>query len=251
MRINKMVIVSSIAIAILGILMTVYLGCSPIIVDIGIGLLTGAIVSLVTSVLYYAYEWRDIISSVKKVIPSLYLEVGLIERLTGSILPQIPKVNLLADLNFSRLSGLASEAYRLANSSKVDDFSGLVKASRTEANLQCFRTYVSDLANLRSCIYDIELLSLSADCLQLELNLKQTNGYLITPAEWEALNEKRNLVNVRTAKVHEYEASLLLRIDELGGKFFYRKNETWGQIKKPTEHLVDEAAAHVNYLDSL
>ena len=251
MRINKWVIASCIIISILGVLMIVYFGNSAICVDIGISLLTGAIVSLVTSVLYYIYEWQDTVNSVKMVISSLYFDLLVIKRLTGSILPQVLKANLLADLNFRRLSGLSSEAYELVNSSKVADFSGLTKRCRTEIDLQDFRSLIGDVTNLRGCVYDVELLSLSADRFQLELVLKQNNGWQITPAEQELLTDKRNTVNVRTAKLHEYEASLLLRVDDLGKRFFRKRGESWEQIKILTEHSVDETTAHTNFLDSL
>lgn len=61
---------------------------------------------------------------------------------------------------------------------------------------------------------------LDADILQNQLYIKQINNQIILPEEQKLLCDKRNLVNIRTAKIHEYEASLLKELDDIAADFF-------------------------------
>ena len=49
------------------------------------------------------------------------------------------------------------------------------------------------------------------------------------PEEHKLLCDKRNLVNVRTAKIHEYEASLM--IDAVAVNFFNKSKNEWIEKK--------------------
>ncbi len=46
------------------------------------------------------------------------------------------------------------------------------------------------------------------------------------------LCDKRNLVNVRTAKVHEYEAALMKELDTIADNFFVKTKNEWTEKKE-------------------
>ena len=57
--------------------------------------------------------------------------------------------------------------------------------------------------------------------------------YMISVVQWnQSLQGKRHLVIVQTAKLHEYEASLLQKIDKIAVPFYCRKKSAWEDRKK-------------------
>ena len=72
---------------------------------------------------------------------------------------------------------------------------------------------------------------LYADKLQNQLYIKQISNQMILPEENKLLCDKRNLVNVRTAKIHEYEASLMNELDDIADKFFHKSKNEWKEKK--------------------
>lgn len=83
-----------------------------------------------------------------------------------------------------------------------------------------FLEYTNGLYNLKSCLGKLECAALDADILQNQLYIKQINNQFISVEENKLLSDKRNFVNIRTAKIHEYEASLLLQLDTVAENFF-------------------------------
>ena len=61
--------------------------------------------------------------------------------------------------------------------------------------------------------------------------IKQINNQMILPEEHKLLYDKRNLVNVRTAKIHEYEASLMKELDAVAVNFFNKSKNEWIEKK--------------------
>ena len=61
--------------------------------------------------------------------------------------------------------------------------------------------------------------------------IKQINNQMILPEEHKLLCDKRNLVNVRTAKIHEYEASLMKELDAVAVNFFNKSKNEWIEKK--------------------
>ena len=55
--------------------------------------------------------------------------------------------------------------------------------------------------------------------MQYQLFIRQSNNQVILPEESKELQDKRNLVNIRTAKGYTYEASLLLKLDSVADQF--------------------------------
>ena len=65
------------------------------------------------------------------------------------------------------------------------------------------------------------------------------------------LLDKKNLVNIRTAKIHEYTTSLILQLEDLAGLFFASKKEPWERHKQILDRSVEAVMDQIGYLDSL
>ena len=70
---------------------------------------------------------------------------------------------------------------------------------------------------------------------------------MISEEEEELLKNKRNLVIIQTAKVHEYEAALLNKLDDVANAF-YKRPGIWGKYKqemqKSVENVLREAKSY-------
>lgn len=54
---------------------------------------------------------------------------------------------------------------------------------------------------------------------------------MISVEENKLLHDKRNLVNIKTAKIHEYEASLLIQLDDIANYFYIKPKNLWEEKK--------------------
>lgn len=54
---------------------------------------------------------------------------------------------------------------------------------------------------------------------------------MISMEENKLLHDKRNLVNIKTAKIHEYEASLLIQLDSIDNYFYIKPQNLWEEKK--------------------
>ena len=94
-----------------------------------------------------------------------------------------------------------------------------------------FLKYSNSLYNLKDCLGKLECVVLDADILQNQLNIKQINNQMITMEENKLLHDKRNLVNIKTAKIHEYEDSLLKQLDSIANYFYIKPQNLWEEKK--------------------
>jgi hypothetical protein len=205
---------------------------------IGSGLLSGAIVSAVTALLQYFYEWKAIVQRVKKVLPSLYTQLSVIMELTGMFVQGTTSIDDYSRLDFSLLSTLAAHCHQIAAECDISGFSGLVRKGRTEKRLACYRQFTNELWNLSHCIGKAQILALHVVECQLQITMKVQRGEVVSPADNMQLGDYRNSTIVRVSKVHEYEASLMQKLEDLGTDFFSGRNESWETIKAMTNDEV-------------
>ena len=64
---------------------------------------------------------------------------------------------------------------------------------------------------------------------------------MISLEENKLLQDKRNIVNIKTAKVHEYEASLLYQLDSVANQIFTKPKNVWKEQKK----MLDQEAVKI------
>lgn len=200
--------------------------------NILISLITGAIISFMTVEINYLSERQKILCEIKEAIPSIYMNLKQIHKLTGDILPQIIYVQQLDGLNYRRLLSLADLNMSFAQQCHLNFFSCFFEKGKLSCAVKDFAKYIDCLYNLKACLGELECVVLDADILQNQLFLKQASNQMILPEESKLLQDKRNLVNIETAKVHEYEASLLQQLDSIADQFFVKSKHIWEEQKK-------------------
>jgi hypothetical protein len=231
MRVNKWIITCSIVVCIICIVSLFIFEENTLKSNIAVSLLTGAIISAMTAIIYYLNEWQKIMHDIREAIPDIYINLKLIHNLTGEILPQITYVQQLDGLNYRRLLSLASLNMDFVQRCQASAFSCFRKNGKYAHAIDEFLKYSNSLYNLKDCLGKLECVVLDADILQNQLNIKQINNQMISVEENKLLHDKRNLVNIKTAKIHEYEASLLIQLDEIANYYFIKPKNLWEEKK--------------------
>ena len=243
MRINKWIIYGSCAVGIVG-LIAIVIQINTVVENVGISLLAGAIVSIVTSTLYYVYERQSFLAKIKTLLPQFFVNLSVIKALTGDTLSKVAQAGQKSTLNYNVLTSIAEENVILLNSYQNGVFTGLLPKGKVSQNVQMFENYISDIRNLKYCLSKVQIFALDADALSYQLGTKQMSGQLVTPHEDCQYRGKCDLVTIRTAKVHEYEASLLQKLDEVAIKFY--SEEGWTKLKQAMKGSIDMLLAEAN-----
>lgn len=232
MKVNKYIIICSILTGILCIFLLILFEQHAMLVNIAVSLLTGAIISTLTSTIYYLNERQKILCAIKDAIPSIYVNLKYMHDMMSNILPQVIYVQYLEGLNYRRLLELAGFNMDFVQNCQLGLFSAFLIKGKNACAVDAFLKYTDDLYNLKSCLGKLEGIVLEADILQNQLYIKQINNQMILPEEQKLLYDKRNLVNIRTAKVHEYEALLIRELDTIADNFFVKTKNEWTEKKE-------------------
>lgn len=116
---------------------------------------------------------------------------------------------------------------------QVGTFVPLFSGGKKYNAIKNMKEFESDLFNLKFCIGKIQNSALEHDLLLSILPVRP-----FTLSENNRLNELRTLVLVKTAKVHEYQALLLQKIDKIAAPFYGKGNKSWESVK---QQLIIEA----------
>lgn len=195
-------------------------GTSILALNILMGIFTGLFVSIVTSLICYFNEKTTIISKIKSQLPDVYTDLQIIQQMTGSILPRIIHTYRLDDLNYRAVISISEVAIHAIDKNSLDLYSPFLRYSKWGKLINDISTFEDKLFNLKFCLGNIQRNVLDVDLLQLEKSTFSPSPMMTIFPKETLLVETRNCVNVQTAKVHEYETSLLLELDDFGSKIF-------------------------------
>ena len=196
--------------------------------NILLGVFTGLFVSMVTSLICYFHEKATIISKAKGDLPDVYIDLLIVKQMTGSLLSRIIYTYRLDDLNYRAIISISDLMVHSIDRNSLKLYSPFLKYGKWAKLIGNIDLFEDKLYNLKFCLNNIQKTVLDADLLQLEKSsIIPSSMPNIFPKE-AILIETRNNINIQTAKVHEYEASLLLELDDLGFKIF---GQDWEKTK--------------------
>lgn len=192
-----------------------------------VGIFTGVFVSLVSTVVFYFDKRAAIYQAVKSNIADIYINLHIIHSMTGNILNQVQNFYNLKDLNYKLVMGLSELNINFASNMHVGTFSPLLSFGKKYRAIEDMKEFENDLFNLKLCIGKIQNAALEHDLLLSVVPVR-----LLTLDENNRLNELRTLVLVQTAKVHEYQASLLEKIDKIAIPLYGKEDNSWNSVKQ-------------------
>ncbi len=193
--------------------------------DILLGIFTGLTVSIVTSLVYYFHEKATIINKIKVQIFDVYLDLSVIEQMTKSILSQVYYTPMLDTLNYRMIISISDITIHAIDKSSLKLYSPFLKYGKWYELVKKTDVFEDKLYTLKTCLNDIQKSVLNADLLQSE---KYAFPFAFTQEKEIRLCDIRNTVNIQTAKVHEYENSLLCELDNLGIEIY---GDNWEKKK--------------------
>ena len=240
MKINKItLLVCSILTVVSGLTMVVIESTVPDNIDASLcqsvvsGIFTGFIVSLVISVIGYFHERNIILEKTDSNIKSLYINMMVLSKIIGSVLPQIHKAASMESLPFKNISGLSELNVSFTEKMDLGLFSPLWKWGR-------LAHIYTELIEFQRVLYNIKNISVNLQAQTMEFTIKtleiqnaQLQGAQLSPTVFENVNELRNLINIRTAKLHEYVTGQTLELENIAKSFYSYKNRKcpWEMIK--------------------
>lgn len=194
-----------------------------------VGIFTGILVSLVSTIVIYFDKRATIFQAVKSNIADIFINLSIIHSMTGNILNQIQYFYNLKELNYKMIIGLAELNTSFASGMQIGLYEPMFPAGKKNNAINDMKEFENDLYNLKLCIGKIQNAALEHDLL---LTMISNSNRQPTTDESNRLNEFRTLVLVQTAKVHEYQAYLLQKIDRIAVPFYGKGNNSWDNIKK-------------------
>lgn len=192
-----------------------------------VGIFTGVIVSLVSTIVIYFDKRATIYQAVKSNIADIYINLYIIHSMTGNILEQIQYFYNLKDLNYKLVMGLSELNLNFVSSMQVGAFTPLFTGGKKYNAIQDIKDFENDLFNLKLCVGKVQIVVLEHDLL-----LSTMQSRPLTVDENNKLNNLRTLALVQTAKVHEYQATLLQKIDKIAVPFYGKENKSWNNVKQ-------------------
>lgn len=232
MKINKITMITCTIITIFSGL-AIFFCDNELIQSIWGGLFTGFIASLVISVIGYFHERNIILEKTDSNIKSLYINMMVLSKIIGSVLPQIHKATSMESLPFENISGLSKLSVDFSEKMDLGLFSPIWKWGKLA------RIY-AELIEFQQVLYNIKNISINLQAQTMEFTIKtlelqnaQMRGGHPSPTEVEYINELKNLINIRTAKLHEYVTGQALELEKIAKSFYDYKDRKhpWEMIK--------------------
>ena len=157
----------------------------------------------------------------------------VLSKIIGSALPQIHKAASMEPLPFKNISGLSELNVSFTEKMDLGLFSPLWKWGR-------LAHIYTELIEFQQVLYNIKNISVNLQAQTMEFTIKtleiqnaQLQGVQLSPTVLENVNELRNLINIRTAKLHEYVTGQTLGLENIAKSFYSYKNRKcpWEMIK--------------------
>lgn len=197
------------------------------------GIFTGFIASLAISIIGYFHERSIILEKTDSNIKSLYINMMVLSKIIGSVLPQIHKAANMEPLPFKNISGLSELSVDFSEKMNLGLFSPIWtrgKLARIYAELIEFQQV---LYNIRNISLNLQAQTMEFTIKTLELQNAQMSGIQPSPTEFEHINELKKLINIRAAKLHEYVTDQALELEKIAKSFYGYKDRkcSWEMIK--------------------
>lgn len=206
---------------------------TTIIENIFLGLFTSFTVSMVVATIGYWHEKEVIIEKTSNNLKSLYSNMFALSKAIGQTLQKIHTATSLDTLSFKNISGFSQLNVEFLNNIELGLFSPLNKNSQLAQVYIQLSEFQSVVYNIKNISIDLEMMVLqyTYDLLQLE-NAKQ-RGLTPNPIDLKNIDAMKNLINIRTAKLHEHTTDRTMQLEKIAEEFFSGKHskQSWKDIK--------------------
>lgn len=194
---------------------------------------TGFIVSLIVSTIGYFHERNTIIEKTENNLKNLYISLQALSKVTGNTLSEIHTTMDLSNLPFGNIAGLSALNVDYLNNMDLGLFNPFCtrsKLAQLYANLTEFQQVAYNIKNISM---ELQTKALEYHNLLLSMQNGGSYGMQFDPVKVQNLDMLKNLINIRTAKFHEYVSGQALVLEKNIEMFYDCKGNKrlWEKIK--------------------
>lgn len=240
MKVNKITAIVCLLITIISCVLLLFYKDNVMLQSILSGIFTGFIVSLVVAIIGYLHERAKTIAAIEDNIKSLFFNITVMSIMLGKILPQIHNSVTLQDFQFKSVYGLSGFNPQYIEKMNLSLYSPIFPKSKKDVICKKLKDFLPTTYNIKNRSFELFMQVLKYNCMFLEIQKNQTMGLQVNLTPEKNLDDLKNLINIRTAKLHEYTTAQSLEIGKIAKDFFGDK--VWKDIEAI---LINEAEAMV------
>lgn len=240
MKVSKITFIVCVIITFISCVFIVVFEDNNLLQSIFSGVFTGFIVSDVTALIGYYHERAKIYTAIDQNIKELYLNLTVISKILGKVLPQIHTAEEMPESYFHNLSELSKLNQEFFDSMNLKLFSPFCHRSVKAIICEDLKDLCQDMYSVKHNSMSLETKTLEYNKIYLTIKNSQINGIQVDQSQLMNLDIQKNLVNISAAKLHEYIACKASEIGKIAKKFYGHKNRQliWGEIEA---HLNNQA----------
>lgn len=245
MKVNKITAIACLSITIIsGILLVIYKN-NVVLQSVFSGVFTGFIVSFVVAIIGYFHERAKITEAIDVNIRNLFINIKVMSMILGNVLPKIHGSYAIDDLPFKNISTLASLNSEFIEKMDLGLYDPLYNKSKKFYACQKLNKFNSAIYAMKNHSSSLEKQVLNYCILLLEIQKNQMMGIQTNPIQEKNLDDLKNVINIHTAKFHEYVTAQSIELAEIGKEFYgYKKKHlSWNDIEtaltKDAENIVN------------
>lgn len=206
------------------------------------GIFTGFIVSLVVAIIGYFHEKNVIVEKTDVSIRNLYINMVVLSRTVGNTLPQIHTASSLEQLPFNNISGLSKLNVEYLGKAELGLFDPIFRKGKLAQVYIQLSEFQQITYNIKNIAMNLELQALTYNNSALKLESARLNGMPVSTADSQNLDELKNLINIRTAKFHEYITGQTFVLEKIAESFYNCKNskQSWKTIQANLTLQIDD-----------
>lgn len=195
---------------------------------------TGFIVSAVVALIGYFHEKEKILNNISNNIRNLYINLLAIKNITGKIIPKVATANDLTKLEYSTIEALTALNIEFAKKMELELYEGFFGNSKLSKIINEFISLKNEQYNLKNLAFKLYRETLEYQLSESEVKKIRLQGKEVPANYIKDQAEYKNLINIQTAKFHEYEAGLILKLDKLAEEFdkCYKSKLGWSEFKE-------------------
>lgn len=207
-----------------------------------LGVFSSFIVSAVIAIVGYFHERSEILEKTENNIKNLFISMNVLSQIIGNTLQQIYTTPDLSALPFNNISNLSALNIDFLNSMSPGLFCPFRKKGKLYQVYEKLIEFQQIAYNIKNISWSIQVQTLDYSNQMLKLRNNEAFGLQINPIEAQNLDALKNVINIKTAKLHEYVTGQALEM-ERQIRVFYEcsgRRKTWENTKQNLQMEIED-----------
>ncbi|GKX31406.1 hypothetical protein SH1V18_38860 [Vallitalea longa] len=234
MKINKKTSIICIIISIIfGTLTFILQQCNELSLSIVASIFASFIVSTVVALIGYFHEREKILNDINDNMRSLYINLLAIKDIMGKIVPEVASITDLRELDYNIIESLASLNIEFMQKMGLEYYNGFSKSSKLPEIINELISFKKEQYKLKYLVTNLYKDTLNYELNEFKIKNVRLQGTKIPTDSVSNQTDYKNFINIKTAKLHEYVAGLIIQLNKLAEEFnkCNRSKLKWSEFK--------------------